>query len=175
MPSFNTRQISSPAVLAAERRRIDRAFSDFVREQYFVQRVMTNINLAMSVRVGIATEWLRTKIVYNISRPVTKRLTARTVMSVTGASQTAYFTEISNRSKPGEFPKADTTLLMKSIFGEVRNPFIGIYDGYVGTPVDYAVPLELKMNRSFLKRTLLEEKATIVAILASPIQDREVL
>jgi len=46
------------------------------------------------------------------------------------------------------------------------------YDGYVGTPLDYGAILELKMNRSFLRRTLDEERPTIMKILRKPILRR---
>lgn len=76
-------------------------------------------------------------------------------------------TVVTERSKPGEFPRADTTLLRKSIFGVVQNPEPGIFDGYVGTPIDYGVWLELQLDRSFLLRSFAEEKPTLLKILTS--------
>ena len=68
-----------------------------------------------------------------------------------------------------EFPKADTTQLMKTIFNviEVRG---NIIEGHIGTPMDYGLILEVKLDRSFLKRTLLEESSSIKRILTGPIK-----
>jgi len=151
---------TSPAIEAAERRRVSRAIDDNIREEWYISQVLTTVNLSLATKVRIATEFVRTKVVYNISRPVTK-----TPITINGAS----YVRITDRSSPGEYPKADTTLLMKSIFTEVRNPSAGIYDGYIGTPVDYAIPLELTLKRSFLKRTLLAEKPRIIRIITGPI------
>lgn len=174
--SINFREISSPAVLSAERRRIGRALRDNERTEWFIDGVMQTVNLTMKVRTKIATEFLKTKVVYNISRPVTKVLSSVSGVSpLTGRRRTRYFTRISNRSRSGEYPKADTTLLMKSIFAEVREAEPNVYDGYVGTPVEYAVPLEMTMNRSFLKRTLIEEKPRIIRILTGPVRSSDVI
>lgn len=64
---------------------------------------------------------------------------------------------VTNRSKPGEFPKADYPLLMKTIFGEVITTSPGVYDGFVGTPLDYGLILETRLDRAFLTRTFNEE------------------
>lgn len=118
--------------------------------------VQSKIKLEMRQRMALAVEHTRSKVVRNISRPVTKFRGPRGGRVVT------------NRSKPGEFPKADTGLLMKSINRGVLvdKEFV---DGWIGTPLDYGVILELKMNRSFLGRTVREEQNKIARILGKPI------
>ena len=106
----------------------------------------------------LATQVLKDTVVDNIKRPVTKSTGPRGGRVVT------------NRSKSGEFPKAETTLLMKSIFSDVRPGGKDVWDGYVGTPQDYGVILELRMNRSFLVKTLNKELPVIRRILMGPIK-----
>lgn len=129
------------------------------QDQWFIDEAIQAVNLTARQRVVLATEWLRNKTVLNISIPVVKEVVPRKG----GGTQTV----VTERSKPGEFPRADTTLLRKSIFGQVVEPEKGIIDGYVGTPVDYGVRLELQIDRSFLLRTFAEEKPTLLKILTS--------
>ena len=77
---------------------------------------------------------------------------------------------MTGRSKPGEFPHAETTQLLKTIFGEVRQTARGVWDGFIGTPLSYGLILEIKMNRSFLVRSLNEERGNIKRILTGPIK-----
>ena len=120
-------------------------------------------------RVRMATNYLRDKVVQNISRPVTKtKITGRR------SGKTGKFlpsiTRVTDRSKPGEFPKADTTLLMKTIIAETKMTADGVFDGFVGTPLDYGVILELRLDRSFLVRTLNEERDRITKMLSGPLE-----
>lgn len=157
------------AIEAARLRRVAAASRREVRFRWFLDEVSDKVSLTMKQRVRMATEFLRDKVVRNISRPVTK--TVHTYWVQEGSKlKKRQRTVVSNRSKPGEFPKADTTLLMKSIFGEVRDVAPGVCDGFVGTPLDYGLELELRMNRSFLVRTLREERGTIDKILTGPIK-----
>ena len=110
------------------------------RLNWFDKQVATNIKIGMQGRLKLAGQMLRDKVVINISRPVTKVKSNRTGRTVVVPS---------SRSKPGEFPKADTTRLMKDIFWEMRGPTSVI----VGTTLDYGLILETRRNRSFLKRT----------------------
>lgn len=163
----------SDAVAAARARRAAKAGAASKRDQWFIKEAVQKVAIPMQQRVKIATEYLRSKIVKNLSVPVIK-----TVVSVgkQPRNDAGHFqarrrvTRVSGRSKPGEFPRADTTLLMKSIIGETTIDADGNAHGYVGTPVDYGVILELKMQRSFLRRTMHEERAKIQAILSGPIQ-----
>lgn len=129
------------------------------RDQWFINEAVRAANLSARQRVVLATEWLRNKTVLNISIPVTKEVRSRK----DGGTRTV----VTERSKPGEFPRADTTLLRKSIFGQVVEPEKGIIDGYIGTPIDYGVRLELQLDRSFLLRSFAEEKPTLLKILTN--------
>ena len=129
------------------------------RDEWFINEAVQKVNLNARQRVVLATEWLRNKTVLNISIPVIKE-----VRKKPGGGQ---HTVVTKRSKPGEFPRADTTLLRKSIFGEVQEPEPNIFDGYVGTPVEYSVRLELQIDRSFLLRSFAEEKPTLLKILTA--------
>lgn len=128
-----------------------------VRFQWFTANVMNTLQLKMSDRVRLATEYLKTRIVTNISRPVTKYVGPKS-----GRIQ------VKDRSKPGEFPKADTTQLMKTIFTDFAD-YQGVPEGYIGTPLDYGLFLEVKMSRSFLLRTLNEERDTLSNILTTKV------
>lgn len=119
-----------------------------VRLDWLGERVEKNINMGMDARVRLAAQLLRDRVVVNISRPVTKLGGGRV--------------DPGSRSKPGEFPKADTTRLMKDIFWESR----GEREAIVGTTLDYGAVLELgRLKRSFLQRTLREEQGRIRRIL----------
>ena len=165
----DVRAIKSQAVLAAEQRRILRAAEDAARTEWFLEKVISSTNLTLKNRVRLAVEYLRTRVVFNISRPVTKRPYSRTERVITDTGKvrrrTRHYVEVSDRSKPGEFPKADTTTLMKSIFGDVVDRGNGVIEGYVGTPLDYGVVLELYRDRSFLRRTFDEERFTLIKML----------
>lgn len=146
----------SPAVIKAQSRRTFRDAKDAVEIESYVDNVLSVIKLRMGDRVSIATELVRNQVVKNISRPVTKTKVKGRIV-------------VTDRSKPGEFPKADSTNLRKTIFGHV------IVEekratGYVGTPVDYGVILELERNRSFLVRTLNEQRALVMKILTGPLK-----
>lgn len=145
--------MASDAVRAAMARRQQRAGERSARIEWFIQNVSDKIAHTMHQRVTIATHYVKDKVVRNISRPVTKKKGGR----------------VTDRSKPGEFPKADTTQLMKTIFDEVQRDGKSA-TGYIGTPLLYGLILETKMNRSFLQRTLEEERSTITRILTGPIK-----
>ena len=120
----------------------------------------------------LATEFLKNKVILNISRPVTKTVAYRFARVKSGKGFTRKkisFTRITYRSVRCEFPKADTTQLLKTIIGDVRVGPDGV-EGFVGTPIDYGLILELDMDRSFLVRTLREEETSLRAILTGPIK-----
>jgi len=149
----------SAAVLAGRQRRAGAAGQSTVRFEWFIKNVGNRIAMTMVQRVRLATEHLKSRVVQNISRPVTKSEGVRSGRVV-----------VSDRSKPGEFPKADTTRLRKDIFGDVRKTSRGITDGMVGTTLDYGLILETKMDRSFLVKTLNQERGNIVRMLTGPIK-----
>lgn len=128
------------------------------RIEWYIRNVSDKVSMTMKARVTLATQLVKTKVVHNISRPVTRGTGPRGGKVVT------------DRSKPGEFPKAETTRLLKDVFSEVRRSSKGIYDGVIGTTLDYGLILETRMNRSFLKRTLDEERPTVMRLLTGPIK-----
>lgn len=146
----------SAAVLAGRGRRASTADRRNVRIEWFIKNVTSKVNLTMKVRVKLATEFVKDKVVRNISRPVTKGKGGR----------------VTDRSKTGEFPKADTTQLMKTIFAHRSQRRKGDYEGFVGTPLDYGLILETnaKLDRSFLKRTLEENRTLVIRMLSGPIK-----
>jgi hypothetical protein len=146
----------------ARERRSDAAARRLVRVEWFIDKITEQIGLGIQQRVRVATDLLRNSVVQNISQPVHKYVGPRGGIVVDPAS----------RSKPGEFPKADTTLLMKTIFGEVMETRPNVWEGFVGTPLDYGLILEVSPNfdRSFLLRTFHEQLSRIIRILTSPIQ-----
>lgn len=155
------------AIEAAKGRRAAQSANQQMREEWFIDQVARSVRLTLQQRVLIATEFLKNKVIINISRPVTKTIKK----GKQGRNALGQFTArrqyivVTNRSKPGEFPKADTTNLMKTIFSDYKESSPGVYDGIVGTPVDYGLFLELFMGRSFLVRTLVEQERKIERIL----------
>jgi hypothetical protein len=136
-----------------------RAAQNLVRWRWFTKEVSDRLSMTMRDRVRVATEYLKSKVVTNISRPVTKRKGPRSKRIV-----------VSDRSRPGEFPKADTARLMRDIFGDVRETSPGVWDGFVGTTLDYGLILETRLERSFLVRTLNEERESIARVLSGPLK-----
>jgi len=152
----------SPNVLAARTRREESLALRNFRIEWFIDEIGNKIKLTAKQRVTLATEFLRNKIIENISKPVKKE---RRKSKKAGKVRTV----VTERSKPGEFPRADTTRLRKSIFGVVKETPSGVF-GYIGTPLDYGLILELKLDRSFLRRTFNEEWSRILAILNGPLK-----
>ena len=122
------------------------------RIEWLGERLQSEIRIGMRARVRLAAQLLRDKVVINISRPVHKYRGRRGRIVVDPTS----------RSKPGEFPKADTTRLMKDIYYEVRGDGL---EAIVGTTLDYGLILEVARNRSFLRRSLGEMESVIRSIL----------
>ena len=132
-----------------------------MRSTWWINEVSGKIQLTMRKRVKIATDFLKQRVVQNIKEPVSKKRHRKT-------KKRAGYTSISGRSKSGEFPKADTTQLLKSIIGKTSK-VPGGWEGVVGTPLHYGLILETKMDRSFLLRTLNENQMLINKILTGPI------
>ena len=146
----------SAAVQAARARRAGRAGKSAVEIESFVDEVQKRIDLTLKQRVFIAVNFLQGRVVKNISVPVTKEVIGGRTM-------------VTERSKRGEFPRADTTQLLKTIFWDVVDNGAGQVDGHVGTPIWYGLELEVNMDRRFLTRTLDEERGNLVRILTGPI------
>ncbi len=124
--------------------------------RWFGKQVTAKAERAMVKRVKLASQVMRDKVVKNLSKPVTKVRTARGTR-----------VDPASRSKPGEFPRADTTRLMKSIFWKVEGSK-GRITGKIATSLFYGAFHETKTGRSFLAKTLKLEKARIKKILAGP-------
>jgi hypothetical protein len=141
------------------RARREQRFS--ARVTWLGDRLLQGLQLTMQQRVRVAAQLLRDKIVINLAQPVRKyKVGGRTVV------------DPASRSKPGEFPRADTTRLMKDIFYEMRSAG-AIITAIVGTSLMYGVRLELEMDRSFLRRTLYEFEPTIRMILTQGVSGAE--
>ena len=144
--------------IAARSRRADRAGRVEARLEWFGDQVQRRMDLSFEQRVHITTEFLKNNIVRNISIPVMKETGVRSGRMV-----------VTERSKPGEFPRADTTQLMKTIFADGPNREGSRIVGHVGTPLDYGAILELFRDRSFLVRTLNEQRDRITKMLTGRI------
>lgn len=135
------------------------------RVKFFINDVLKKKNLSMAQRVKVATQLLRDKVATNLSRPVRKIKRRYSVKDQqTGAVSMHSRTTVdpNSRSKPGEFPRADTTRLMKDIFKSMSDDGL---EGRVGTTLKYGLILETRLDRSFLRRTLNEMRSDIIAIL----------
>lgn len=133
------------------KQRVRAAAKADVNIQWFIREVSDKVTMTLYQRMKIATEFVKTRTVKNISIPVEYR--RGTVI----------------RSLPGEFPRAETTQLMKTIFTDVKRRKKDVVDGYIGTPLHYGLDLEVVLERQFLSRTLSEEIPTIRRILGGPI------
>lgn len=122
--------------------------------RWFGDKVQSGIKIGMSARLRIAGQLLRDITVVNISRPVTK---------IKGIRSGRMQVVPSSRSRRGEYPKADTTRLMKDVYFEMR----GKNRVIVGTTLGYGLLLETRMSRSFLRRTLNENRSTFRRILVA--------
>jgi len=174
------------AIEVARARRVARASEKEIEIRWFINQAAQQVIMPLRQRVRLATEFVRSRVVQNISRPVTKTVVTRVTKDKTLRDtdfarlaagkevrervKKVQQTVVSDRSKPGEFPKADTTQLMKTVFTDVHETLPGVIDGYVGTPLGYGVILETRMQRQFLTRTLREEAANVTAILTGPIR-----
>lgn len=163
---------------AAERgrlRRVGKATRKVLDIKWFIREVDAKVNFTMGKRVRMATELVKSKVVLNLSTPVVKTPAKRKIktgeLTKRGKAKfkTKRYTKVTGRSKPGEFPHAETTQLMRTIFGTVKKGGKGRWDGYVGTPLDYGVILETRMKRSFLVRTLNEQRMIVNRILGKKI------
>ena len=138
-----------------------------VKVNLFIANTLKKVVLTVAQRVRIAGQFLQDKVKINLSRPVRKFRVRRTVTDEAGAKKVKTRTIVDrfSRSKPGEFPRADTTQLMKTIFLVSEPDAAGGPRAMVGTPLHYGLILETKLDRSFLRRTLNELRAQLLLIL----------
>jgi len=149
---------ANSAIGAGRRRRRSKSTGREARVEWRIEEVSTKIEMTMKQRMTLVTQLLKDRVVRNISTPVVKGIGPRGGRVITG------------RSKPGEYPHAETEQLIRTIFSDVKQWKSGIIDGYVGTPLDYGLILETRMQRSFLVRTLYEMTENIRKILMGPIK-----
>lgn len=164
---------ASAAVEAARVRRTARAAADVVRIRWFIDEVCQQVRIPLKSRVKLATTYLMNRVVLNLSTPVRKIVSYSLHAKVAGGKAkmvSRVRVDPASRSKPGEYPRADTTQLMKTIFTTYQEPDDGSFAGFVGTPLDYGLVLEIRKQRSFLVRTLNEERPNIMKILTGPIR-----
>jgi hypothetical protein len=150
MPSFREIARSERGFLRREQR-LGRNSENFI---WFGEQVKMGLKKGMRTRVRTAAMLLRDRVVVNISKPVRKLSSERTGRTIVDPA---------SRSKSGQFPRADTTRLMKDVFWQEemsKEPM-----AIVGTTLNYGLILETRMNRSFLRRTLLEVVPLIRTIL----------
>jgi hypothetical protein len=133
-----------------------------IKVRLFITQTLKKRKLNAAQRVRIAGQFVLDKIKTNLSRPVRK--IKRIGKSADGTRTTRTTVDPKSRSKPGEFPRADTTRLMKDIFhihdANEANP-----SSKLGTTLKYGLLLEVTMDRSFLRRTLNEMRSQILLIL----------
>jgi len=161
------------AVDNARKRRVAQADRRQIRVISFLKKANKAVKLTLQQRVTLAANYLRDQVVRNLSTPVEKIVTKKlkVVKGKDGQERLklTYRVKVDpkSRSKPGEFPRADTTLLMKSIFYDVKEVGPGSFEAKVGTALDYGLILEIseELDRSFLVRTLNKEAATVTQII----------
>ena len=153
------------AIEAARQRRVAKAGLAIDKSEWFIKEVSDKIHLHMHQRVRLATELIKERVVRNISIPVVR---------AQGRSRIGQFTRLRvvQRSKPGEYPRAETTRLMKSIKSRVKETMPGMTDGFVYTELGYGRVLEEseRLRRHYLRRTLHENAGLLRRILTGPIK-----
>lgn len=153
---------SRDQALAARERRIARWD---IRLEWYGERVRGNVRMGIQERLKLTAQLLRDKVVINISIPVVKIRKKITITDPDDGRRkrvTRTVVDPDSRSKPGEYPRADTTRLMKDIFWDLRPDLLR---ARVGTTLDYGYYLEMRMQRSFLRRTLYEVRDRLMIVL----------
>ncbi len=155
----------SRKVRAAYARRAARKGKSEANIEWFIDDIQQLTDKTLEERMETAMQYLWVTTVKNIDVPVVKEV----VTLKRGPNKGKTLTRVIERSKPGEFPRADTTNLRESIASEVVRTDKG-FEGYITTPLDYAVILELRLDRRFLRRTLEEEIPAIERILGAKLK-----
>ena len=145
---------SNAALSSRAKRAQTSTFKAHTKIIWYIDQVSDKIAMTMHQRLRLATKYLKSKVAQNISVPVGR-----------GPNRS-----IVRRSKAGEFPRMETTRLMKTLFTVTEKVNKNLSIGYVCTPIEYGVMLELGMGRPFLARTLYAEIPTIRRILLGPIK-----
>lgn len=116
---------------------------------WFGSQVTRSLQEQTLLKLGRAGKFVRDKTRANISIDV-ERLPSGNVI----------------RSKPGEFPRRDTTRLYRTLR---HNLYTRTLEVRVESPEPYALTLEQNLDRAFLTRTLREELPAVRTIMTSPI------
>jgi len=117
------------------------------------------VQTKMLKRLELIGMHLQKSLMKKLGKPVTKGKRTRFRSTSRGAAGSSY-TFASNRSKAGEYPRADSTNLMTGVFYDViKNPVSPSVR--VGHQAKYGVILEEKLNRKLLRANLYEEMAFI--------------
>jgi hypothetical protein len=136
-----------------------------VRVESYINTVLNKQHKTVAQRVQMAARLLEDRVIANLSRPVRKYRRSRLVVDPdTGemVRQSRTVVDPESRSKSGEFPRADTTRLMKSIFTTFDPVKV---EARIGTPLRYGMILETRLSRSFLRRTFNEMRHNILLIV----------
>ena len=141
---------------AAYERRMIRVTS---RIEYYDEQILAGLDMEFRQRMEVAGQLLRDQVVANISLPVER----------------AKDGTVTVRSLPFEFPRTETGRLMKDIFYDIkakpgRKSATNIRL-VVATSLDYGLILELFRERSFLRRTLVENLQPLQRILGREMTD----
>ena len=120
-------------------------------------KVVTHIQNGMTARTRWVAQYLVKKVEKNISVPVVK---VGAIRDARGRFRRRKV-DPNSRSKPGEFPRRDTGRLRKDIFWKM----VGPDEAQIGTTLDYGLILELYRDRSFLRRTMDEERNVVRRVM----------
>lgn len=124
-----------------------RLLSADMKIEFFTREIERQLITGLDRRTKLATKLLADKAKVNISLPVSRSASGQVIQ----------------RSRPGEYPRLETSRLMKDLFITRQGP--AWYR--LGTSLDYGLILETMLNRSFLRRTLMELRNQIRRILVS--------
>lgn len=128
------------------------------------QSLLAEIEMGINKRMMLAGEHLANAHKKNLSKPVRKLTKTRRRTTSRGAAGSTYtYADPASRSRPGEYPRADSTNLMKNIFWDVVE-MPGLQQLKVGTPTKYGAELELNAGRLGLRATLLAELPVLRSI-----------
>ena len=133
--------------------------------QWNSNKLAQEIVTGMAKRMALLGEHMKGAHMRKLSKPVVKITKARRRTTTRGGKGSTYTYAVpSSRSKPGEYPRAETGLLMKSIQADTDVTPAGI-TLKVGTTSKYGAELELKAGRLGLRATMIENIPVIKKVL----------
>ena len=132
-----------------------------IRLKWMGMKVEAELKQGVRKRLMFIGEHLKKTMMINLSTPVTKVRKSRRRTTSRGKAGSSYtWVQPESRSKPGQFPRAETGLLRDSII----KGFVSPQTMMVGTSKKYGALLETKLDRSFIRRTLNEQMGVVGAI-----------